>query len=120
MLARLSKEYGERKVRFVAVSADEWKNRAAVGMFVAAHQLGMEIWLGPDLDMLERADLGNVLPATFVLDEHGEVETVTKLLGWSDARIAGDFRVAATSGMWPVAARVTLPESRLAIHTVCR
>jgi thiol-disulfide isomerase/thioredoxin len=39
MLTRLSKEYGEKKVRFVAVSADERKNRAAVEKFVAANQL---------------------------------------------------------------------------------
>src|ERR1700744_5945348 len=34
MLTRLSGEYGERKVRFVAVSADEWKKRDAVRQFV--------------------------------------------------------------------------------------
>jgi thiol-disulfide isomerase/thioredoxin len=79
MLTRLSKEYGEKKVRFVAVSADERKNRAAVGKFVAANQLEMEIWLGANLDMLERADLGNELPATFILDEQGDV--VARVLG---------------------------------------
>jgi thiol-disulfide isomerase/thioredoxin len=79
MLTRLSKEYGEKKVRFVAVSADERKNRAAVEKFVAANQLEMEIWLGANLDMLERADLGNELPATFILDEQGDV--VARVLG---------------------------------------
>ena len=59
MLTRLSKEYGEKKVRFVAVSADEWKNRATVGKFVTANQLEMEIWLGANLDMLERADVNH-------------------------------------------------------------
>src|SRR5579872_1499785 len=79
MLTRLSGEYGGKKVRFVAVSADEWKNRAAVGKFVTANRLNMEIWLGANLDMLERANLGNELPATFILDEQGEV--VARVLG---------------------------------------
>jgi thiol-disulfide isomerase/thioredoxin len=79
MLTRLSAEYGEKKVRFVAVSADEWKNRAAVEKFVAANHLGMEIWLGADLDMLQRANLGNVLPATLILDQQGEV--IARVLG---------------------------------------
>lgn len=87
MLTRLSKEYRERKVRFVAVSADEWKIRGAVRRFVTTNQLEMEIWLGANLDMLERAHLGDELPATFILDEQGEV--VARVLG--EAR-QGDIR----------------------------
>jgi thiol-disulfide isomerase/thioredoxin len=79
MLTRLGKEYGEKKVRFVAVSADEMKNRAAVTKFVSANQLDMEVWLGANVDMLERANLGNELPATMILDEQGEV--VARVLG---------------------------------------
>ena len=79
MLTRLSAEYGEKKVRFVAISADEWKKRSSVAEFVAAHQLNMEIWLGANVDMLESANLGNVLPATLILDEQGNV--VARVLG---------------------------------------
>ena len=79
MLTRLSEEYGRQKVRFVAVSADAWKNRAAVGTFVSAHHLEMDVWLGANVDMLERANLGNVLPATLILDEDGDV--VARVLG---------------------------------------
>jgi len=39
----------------------------------------MEVWLGADLDMLERLNLGNVLPATVILDEQGEV--VARVMG---------------------------------------
>ena len=79
MLTRLSKEYAGKNVRFVAVSADERKNRATVGNFVNANQLEMEIWLGANLDMLDRAKLGNELPATFILDQQGDV--VARVLG---------------------------------------
>jgi thiol-disulfide isomerase/thioredoxin len=102
MLALLSKEYGEKKVRFVAVSADERKNRAAVGKFVTANQLEMEIWLGANLDMLERADLGNELPATFILDEHGDV--VARVLGEArqeDIRKPLDWLLGGKSGAAP-------------------
>lgn len=102
MLTRLSGEYGEKKVRFVAVSADEWKNRAAVGEFVNAHHLNMEIWLGANVDMLERAKLGNVLPATFILDEKGDI--VARVLGEAreeDIRKPLDWLIGGKNGPAP-------------------
>lgn len=102
MLTHLSDEYAGKKVRFVAVSADEWKNRAAVGRFVTANHLNMEIWLGANLDMLERANLGNELPATFVLDEQGDV--VTRVLGQAheeDIRKPLDWLLGAKNGPAP-------------------
>jgi hypothetical protein len=39
----------------------------------------MDIWVGADLDMLERAGLGNELPATLILDDQGEV--IARVLG---------------------------------------
>jgi thiol-disulfide isomerase/thioredoxin len=104
MLTRLSKEYGEKKVRFVAASADEWKNRASVEKFVTTNQLGMEIWLGANLDMLERADLGNELPATFILDDHGDV--VARVLGEAreeDIRKPLDWLLGGKNGAAPEA-----------------
>ena len=79
LLSKLNAEYSARNVRFIAASADEAKNRSAVDRFVAAHSVEMEVWLGADLDMLERAGLGNELPATLILDEQGEI--VARVLG---------------------------------------
>ena len=79
LLSKLNAEYAGKKVRFIAVSADEAKNRANVDRFVAAHSVEMEIWLGADLDTLDRAGLGNELPATLILDEQGEI--VARVLG---------------------------------------
>lgn len=79
LLSRLSGEYAGRKVRFIAVSADDAKDRAKVDQFLQREKLGMEVWLGADLDMLERAWLGNELPATMILDEQGEI--VARILG---------------------------------------
>ncbi|HEY6489074.1 MAG: TlpA disulfide reductase family protein [Terracidiphilus sp.] len=79
LLTKLNAEYAPKKVRFIAASADERKNRAAVDRFVETNQVGMDIWVGADLDMIERAGLGNVLPATLILDEQGDV--VARVLG---------------------------------------
>jgi len=73
MMTRLSREYGSRHVRFIAASADESRDRAKVNQFVSSHNLGMEIWVGADLDMLQRARLGNELPATLIIDADGNV-----------------------------------------------
>jgi thiol-disulfide isomerase/thioredoxin len=79
LLSRLNAEFSPRGIRFIAASADEEKKRGAVDKFVAAHDVQMEVWLGADLDMLQRAGLGNELPATLVLDEQGEI--VARVLG---------------------------------------
>lgn len=87
MLSRLAEQYGAqyagKKVRFIAISADEdpgnRKNRARIDQFLSDHKPAMEIWLGADLDMLERFQLGNVLPATVILDENGEV--IARIMG---------------------------------------
>lgn len=83
LLSKLSQEYSEKKVRFIAISADEApenaKNRAKINSFLSHQSLSMEVWLGADLDMLERLGLGNVLPATVVLDEQGEV--IARVMG---------------------------------------
>lgn len=78
LLTRLNEEYAG-KVHFVAASADEPKNHDKVEKLVATNQLTMDIWVGADLDMLERAGLGNELPATLILDDQGEV--VARVLG---------------------------------------
>jgi thiol-disulfide isomerase/thioredoxin len=79
LLSKLNDEYAAKHVRFIAASADEPKNRGALDRFVSEHQLGMEIWVGANLDMLERAGLGNELPATLIVDEQGQV--VARVLG---------------------------------------
>jgi len=102
MLTRLSGEYGEKKVRFVAVSADEWKKRDAVRQFVETNHLNMEVWLGADLDMLQRANLGNVLPATLILDQQGDI--VARILGQAreeDIRKPLDWLLSGKNGAPP-------------------
>lgn len=79
MLATLNHKYAGKKVHFIAVSANEAKDRSKIDEFLNNNTLSMDIWVGADLDMLERAGLGNVLPATLILDDQGEV--VARILG---------------------------------------
>jgi len=79
MLSRIGKEYAGKKVRFIAGSANEDKDRAKVDDYLAHTGLAADVWVGADLGMLDRAALGNVLPATMILDEQGEV--VARVLG---------------------------------------
>ncbi len=77
LLSKISQDYAGKKVRFIAISADEDadnpKTRAKIDLFLSRQKPSMEIWLGADLDMLGRLNLGNLLPATVILDEQGEL-----------------------------------------------
>ena len=79
MLSRLAAEYSDKKVRFIAVSADEARDRARLDRFLETHKLGMDVWVGGNVYMLDRADLGKELPATMILDADGQV--VARMLG---------------------------------------
>ncbi|HET7103446.1 MAG TPA: TlpA disulfide reductase family protein [Terracidiphilus sp.] len=103
MLTRLSKEYAARHVLFIAASADDLKNRAKVEQFVSSHAVGMDVWVGADLDMLEQARLGNELPATLILDSGGNV--VRRIKGEAherDIRDAVDWVLQGEQGSPPI------------------
>lgn len=79
LLSTLSQQYAGKNVRFIAASANEDKDRAKVEEFLKNNPLAFDVWLGAGLDMLDRAGLGNVLPATLILDDQGEI--VARIMG---------------------------------------
>jgi thiol-disulfide isomerase/thioredoxin len=110
LLARLSQEYGQKngptKIRFIAASADDIHDPAKVEKFWSSQQLDARAnlipWLGADLDMLDSAALGNLLPATMILDEQGEV--ITRIEGQAreaDIRTALDWLLGGRQGPAP-------------------
>lgn len=108
LLTGLDAQYSAKKVRFVAISADENGDskggRAKIDEFMKAHGPGLEVWAGADLNTLDRLGLGNELPATIILDENGEV--ICRLLGEAreaDLRTALDWLLNGRSGAAPVA-----------------
>jgi thiol-disulfide isomerase/thioredoxin len=102
LLSKLSQEYAAKKVRFIAASADESKDRAKIDQFLSERLLFLDIWVGADLDMLDRVGLGNVLPATIVLDEQGEI--IARIQGQAqeqDLRAPLDWLLGSRSGPPP-------------------
>lgn len=104
MLSSLSREYADKKIRFIAASADDSKDRDKINQFLSRQKLDMDVWLGADLEMLERAGLGNELPATLILDEQGEI--IARILGQArDEDIKGpvDWLLGGMTGPPPAA-----------------
>ncbi len=102
LLSRLSGEYAGKNVRFIAVSADEEKDRSKVDAFARRNRVALDIWVGADLDMLESAGLGDVLPGTLILNEQGEI--VARVMGEAreeDVRKAVDWLLGGRTGAPP-------------------
>lgn len=70
-ISALSQLYTTKGVRFVAISADEPKDRAKIEPFLHDHSITLDVWTGADIGTLDRLGLGKVLPATIVLDKDG-------------------------------------------------
>ncbi len=104
LLSRLDQEYSAKKVRFIAVSVNEAKDRPKVDQFLSHQPLSMNVWVGADLDMLDRAGLGNILPGTLILDDQGEV--IARIMGEAreqDVRSAVDWLLGGKLGPPPTA-----------------
>ena len=78
-LSTLNEEFAGKNVHFVAVSIDEAKDRAKVEPYLAKQNIHLDVWVGGDADLLTRFGLGDVVPATLILDEQGQV--VTRIMG---------------------------------------
>ena len=78
-LSKLSQAYAGKNVQFVAVSIDEPKNRDKIEPLLHRLNVDLDVWTGADLDTLEKFGLGNVVPATMVIDERGQI--VTRVMG---------------------------------------
>lgn len=87
-LSALSQQYAAKGVRFVAISADEPKDRAKIQPFLHQQNITLDVWVGADIDTLDRLHLGNELPATIVLDQDGT--PIGRILGEArDADVSG-------------------------------
>jgi thiol-disulfide isomerase/thioredoxin len=78
-LAKLSQEYAAQGVRFLAISVDAPKDRLRIEPYLHQQNFTLDVWLGANSDALDRLGLGNVVPATLILDPEGEV--IGRILG---------------------------------------
>jgi thiol-disulfide isomerase/thioredoxin len=100
-LSSLAQSYAG-KARFVAISIDSPKDRAKIQPFVSSHKITMDIWIGGDTDMLGRVGLGDIVPGTLVIDDHGEI--ITRIMGEArdeDVRTAVDWLLNERKGPAP-------------------
>lgn len=72
-LQKLADAYQGRGVQFVAVSLDAADTQAKIPQVVAKRNLRIPVWTGADENTLKALDLGELVPATLILDDRGEV-----------------------------------------------
>jgi thiol-disulfide isomerase/thioredoxin len=72
-LSLLSQQYAAKGVRFIAVSVDDPKDFAKIQPFLQQQHVTLDVWTGADIGTLDRLGLGDVVPATIVLDPNGEI-----------------------------------------------
>ena len=72
-LQKLADEYGAKGVTFVAIALDDAETQAKIPGVVAQRGFRIQVWKGATAETLKQLDLGVLVPATLVLDEHGVV-----------------------------------------------
>jgi thiol-disulfide isomerase/thioredoxin len=70
-LQSLSEQYQPKGVRFVAISIDDAETQAKIAGLIAKRHFGVTVWTGATEASLKELQLGNILPATLILDESG-------------------------------------------------
>lgn len=103
-LAKLAESYNGKNVRFVAVSIDAPKDRSKIQPALEKANVTLETWVGADTGTLSSFGLGDIVPGTVVLDEHGEI--VARIMGEAhdeDVSSAVDWLLGGRSGPEPAA-----------------
>lgn len=103
-LAKLAQSYDGKNVRFIAVSIDAAKDRAKIQPALEKANVTLETWVGASTDTLAGFGLGEIVPGTAILDEHGEI--IARVMGEAheeDVRTAVDWLLNNRSGPAPAA-----------------
>ena len=88
-----------QNVWFVAVSIDEEKNRSKIEPLLRRLNAHLDIWTGADLDTLGTFGLGNIVPATVVIDGSGQI--TSRVMGEAhdeDVRTPVDWLLSGRTG----------------------
>jgi thiol-disulfide isomerase/thioredoxin len=103
-LAQMAASYAGKPVKFVIISIDEPKDRKKIPAVLERLKVPADSWVGGDTDMMGDFGLGNIVPGTAVLDEHGEI--VARVMGEArdaDVRAAVDWLLGGKTGPAPAA-----------------
>ena len=72
-LGEMAQRYSGQDVGFVLASIDEEKKIDAVRDYVAQQRLTLPVLVGATVELLEQLSGTNVVPATLIIDESGEI-----------------------------------------------
>ena len=78
-LSKLSQQYAGKGVKFIAVSIDAARDRPKIEPFLTQHEIALDVWVGPDAEALQSFGLGEIVPATIILDQQGEA--IVRIMG---------------------------------------
>ena len=70
---QMAQQYADQHVVFVLTSIDEQKKWPAVRDYVSQQKIRLPVWVGGSSDLIEQLSGINVVPATVVIDEKGEI-----------------------------------------------
>lgn len=79
LLTQIAASYAGKPVSFVFISIDEKKDRAKIPAMLTKLHATLDSWVDADSDMLGRFGLGEIVPATLVLDAQGTI--VARVMG---------------------------------------
>lgn len=99
-LGEIAGHYADRGVTFLLASIDDQKKLSTVRDYVSEHGIKLPILTGASVDLLEQLAGVNVVPATLVIDDKGEIiraingeareEDVKEALDWLLSGRQGD------------------------------
>jgi len=79
-LDELAREYASKDVVFVAASLDDAETQSRIAAFLEKKRIStIPIWIGASPATLKQFQLGEVVPATIILDQNGE--PIARIMG---------------------------------------
>lgn len=101
-LQKLAEHYASKNVQFIAISIDAPDSQGRIDDVVRKRNFRLPVWTGADEKMLTALKLGELVPATLILDENGE--TIGKIEGEArdnDVRTRVDWLLGGRVGKQP-------------------
>jgi thiol-disulfide isomerase/thioredoxin len=72
MLSKLAPKYDEKDVAFLAASVDDAQTQSKIAHFLEKKKITLAIFTGATPATLKQFSLGEIIPATLILDRDGE------------------------------------------------
>ena len=72
-LGQMAERYAGQKVAFVLASIDEPKKLDIVRDYLAQQKVALPVLVGANVDLLEQLSGTNIVPATLIIDDNGEI-----------------------------------------------